>query len=263
MSDISLVVNYLKFWFSAKRKKGHGVHSPYIFDLITEVFYKKKKNQKFKAIETIRKTLKKSIERIEINDLGRGSRKATSIDRNVAHIAKNSLKPKKQAQLLYRLLAYKEASKIIELGTSLGITTAYLAQSNLKAHVFTLEGCTNTLNIAKTNHAKLNLQNISYVQGNFNNTLSAVLKNEPFWDVIFFDGNHTKDATINYFLECLPYTNNESIFIFDDIYLSEEMHDAWQTIINNEQVKASIDIFHMGFVFFRKEMTKEHFKLRF
>lgn len=263
MSNTKLAIQYLKFWLAAKRKKGHGIHSPFFFDLVSHVFYKKKNKTDYKPIEELRKQLLKSNEEIEIRDLGAGSRTTSSQMRKISDIAQHSLKPKKQAQLLNRLIQYIEPSNILELGTSLGITTSYLAKASPKAKVITIEGCPEITKRAQQNLTSLNVDNVELVCDNLNNSLEKVVTRIETIDFAFFDGNHTKQATLKYFDQCLKKANNNSIFCFDDIYLNDGMQEAWQEIIAHKNVTASLDIFFMGFVFFRKELSHEHFKLRF
>ena len=80
--------------------------------------------------------------------------------------------------------------------------------------------------------------------------------------MVYFDGNHQKAATLEYFQHCLQFVNNESFFIFDDIHWSKEMESAWEEIKKHPKVKVTIDTFQWGIVFFRKEQEKEHFIIR-
>ena len=85
------------------------------------------------------------------------------------------------------------------------------------------------------------------------------LKEHNQLDFVFFDGNHKKKPTLSYFKQCLEVAHEDSIFIFDDIYWSTEMTEAWQEIKKHPKVTLSIDCFEMGIVFFKKEQAKEHF----
>ena len=200
---------------------------------------------------------------ISITDFGAGSSINASKKRAVASIAKHSLKPAKYAQLLFRLVRHFKPEIIVELGTSLGITTLYLATPRSNAKVLTLEGCPETSAIAKSNFERFQTNNIHIVTGNFNGTLPKTLSSIPSLDFVFFDGNHQKAATLDYFSQCLPYINNDSVFVFDDIYWSSGMQEAWETVKKNPSVTVSIDLYAIGIVFFRKEQEKQHFTIKF
>ena len=151
--------------------------------------------------------------------------------------------------------------EILEIGTSVGLGTAALSLGNSQSTITSLEGCTNTSNIALNLFKEFQLNNIHLEIGEFKNTLPLTLKNNNF-DLIYFDGNHDKTATLNYFEQCLNSATNDSVFIFDDIYWSTEMKEAWDIIKNNDMVRVSIDIFYWGLVFFRNEQRKQHFTIR-
>jgi len=184
--------------------------------------------------------------------------------RSIASIARHAAKSKKWAQLLFRIVNYYQPGHILELGTSLGITTAYLASANKDLPVFTMEGAGAVAAVAQKNFGKLQLENIKIVEGNFDETLSGLLNDLPGVDFAFVDGNHRKKPTVQYFEQLLPKLNEYSILIFDDVHWSKEMEEAWKYIKANDAVTLSIDLFFIGIVFFRKEQkVKQHFTIRF
>ncbi|MFA5298857.1 MAG: class I SAM-dependent methyltransferase, partial [Lutibacter sp.] len=148
-----------------------------------------------------------------------------------------------------------------EIGTSVGLGTSVLSIGNPEAEIITLEGCENTAQIAKELFNSFQLNNIQLYLGNFAETLPSTLKNKPY-DLIYFDGNHQKKATLHYFNLCLETAHNNSLFIFDDINWSPEMQQAWNEIKNHSKVTVSIDTYFWGLVFFRKEQKKQHFIIR-
>lgn len=244
-----------------KSTKQQDAHSPFVLDLLTNVVYVKTNYYPFKKIEKWRELMLDSKKTIQCIDLGAGGEKAS--DKKVSDIAKHSAKPTKQAQLLFRLVNYFQPAQVIELGTSLGISTAYLASANSKTQVITIEGCPETARVAQENFQLLKLKNITSLVGNFDEVLPKVLNKVNTLDFVFFDGNHRKQATLNYFEQCLKKTTEDSVFVFDDIYWSEEMMEAWEEIKNNTRVTITLDLFFMGIVFFRKEQAKQHFLIRF
>jgi predicted O-methyltransferase YrrM len=184
--------------------------------------------------------------------------------RSISSIAKNAAKPKKFGQLLYRIVKEYKPQTILELGTSLGITTSYLSNGNPASNVITMEGATEVANFAKQNFQKLQLQNIQFAEGNFDNTLPAVVHGLSSVDFCFIDGNHQQEPTERYFQQLLPKTHNDSILIFDDIHWSPGMEQAWQAILEHPSVRCSIDLFFIGIILFRSEFReKQHFTIRF
>lgn len=259
MKNIFFLFKYLKYLLSAKT--AHGIHSPFVFDLYNEVINKKGNYYSFDKIELLRTKLLISNKEIDVTDLGTGK----SGKRTISEIAERSLKNKKYAWLLFRIVNHFKPNTILELGTSLGISTAYLASSNPNAKVITIEGCPSISNEAKNNFASLGLNNIETVVGNFDNVLTSNLQHltsNGNLDFVFFDGNHKKIPTLNYFKQCLEYAHNNSIFIFDDIHWSDEMENVWEEIKSHPQVLITIDLFFMGLVFFRKEQEKQNFVIR-
>ena len=195
---------------------------------------------------------------------GQASVTSKTNQRSVASIAKNAAKPKKFGQLLYRMVKKYQPDTIIELGTSLGITTSYLSIAKPHTKIITMEGSPAIAAAAKENFKELKLDNISLAEGNFDHTLSSVLSDLPPVDFCFIDGNHRQEPTVRYFQQLLPKMGNDSILIFDDIHWSKEMEQAWETIKQHDAVRCSIDLFFIGIVFFRQGFKeKQHFEIRF
>lgn len=251
--------SYLKFLIKSTNQ--HGIHSPFVYDLITKCLYIKTDSNKISIINQFRNQLLKSNKIIEVTDFGKGSKVFKSNKRRVSKIAKVAGVSKKRSHLLTRIVTYFNPTTILEIGTSLGIGTASLAIGNANATITSLEGCGNTAAIASEQFQKFNLNNIDLSIGNFKDTLPKSLKNN-YYDLIYFDGNHQKKPTLDYFKQCLDSINNESVFIFDDIHWSKEMLEAWEIIKNHPKVTVTIDTYFWGFVFFRKEQVKEHFTIR-
>jgi predicted O-methyltransferase YrrM len=179
-----------------------------------------------------------------------------------AKIAKTAGISSKRAKLLYRITTYFQPETILEIGTSLGLATAALALGNSKAKIITLEGCPNTAKTAQNQLGKFGLTNVKSVvtefKSYFDNYQSSIIN----YQLIYFDGNHSKKATLDYFDLLLPTITNDTVWIFDDIHWSKDMEDAWKIIKNHPKVTVTIDTFQWGLVFFRYEQEKEHFVIR-
>ncbi|WP_153800281.1 O-methyltransferase [Foetidibacter luteolus] len=263
-SKLQLLKKFIQYRVAASNGKGHGVHSPFVYEFIRHVLNDDRTYYCYQQIEQLREKLKQDDRVLTIEDFGAGSRVNPHYERSVSSIAKSALKQKKFSQLLFRMINYYRPQTTLELGTSLGITTAYLAAADTGAKVITMEGAQAVADVARKNFQSLNLHNISLVQGNFDDTLPPLLQQLPVIDFAFIDGNHRKDPTVNYYHKLLPKTNANSILIFDDIHWSEEMEAAWEYIKNQEAVTLSIDLFFIGIVFFRKESkVKQHFTIKY
>nr|WP_294901321.1 class I SAM-dependent methyltransferase [uncultured Pedobacter sp.] len=261
MFNTTLTKNYIKHILSAKTR--HGTHSPFVYNLVDKVIYDFKDKPAYKNIENLRKDLLQSHRSIKVTDLGAGSLVNNQQTKQVKSIAKNALKPKKLAQLLYRLAQEFKPTNLLELGTCLGITTAYFSEALPQAKIITMEGCPQTASVAKENWEKLSIKNIAVEVGNFDVTLPEVIAKQDELDFVFIDGNHRKDATLNYFNLCLPKVHEGSVIIFDDIYWSKGMAEAWEEIKSHPDVTVTIDLFWIGLVFFRSGQAKQDFKIRF
>ena len=263
-SKLQFGIKYLHYWLKASNGKGHGIHSPFVFDFIKNVLNDNRQFAAYSKVEKLRTSLIKNQKSLQVEDLGAGSHLNPYSQRTISSIVRHAAKPPKYGQLLYRMAKYYKAKNIIEAGTSLGITTSYLAQANADASIVTLEGASEVADQALKNFKDLQLNNIKLIKGDFNETLSVALQEWSQVDLVFIDGNHQKHPTINYFKQLLDHIHNNTILIFDDIHWSPGMEEAWELIRVNENVTATIDLFFIGIVFFRKEIkNKQHFMIRF
>ncbi|MBT8273456.1 MAG: class I SAM-dependent methyltransferase [Bacteroidia bacterium] len=259
---IALIIAYIKFWFRSGNQ--HGVHSPFVYDLITKCFYDKKKYPIYAQLKNYREQLRSNDDIINVTDLGVGNQVMNSdtihIDRKVSFIAKRAGTTTYRAKLLFRLVHYFKFENILELGSSLGIGTYAMSLGNPSASITSIEGCPNISRFTAQNLKNNQISNVEILTGNFDDVLNQL--DASNYDLIFVDGNHQKEATVQYFELLLPKAHNDSVFIFDDIYWSKGMTEAWNIIKDHPQVTVSIDTFFWGFIFFRKEQPKEHFRIR-
>ena len=267
-SSTTLLVKWLRYYFSADNGKGHGIHSPFVYDFIVNVLNDREKYPEYIRIEQLRKELAGDDTILGIEDFGAGPSRNAGKNRSVADIVTNAAKTRKWGQLLFRMAHYYKPENMLELGTSLGISAAYLASGNLRGKLVTLEGATSAASLATQNFQKLGLKNIELIQGNFDKTLQNVIvsipsKRAPKVDMVFVAGNHRKESTLRYFEMLLPVMADSSMIVFDDVHWSVEMEEAWKQICGDQRVMLSMDLFFIGIVFFRKEFKiKQHFRIR-
>lgn len=263
-SKFKLAGKYLHYYITASNGKGHGIHSPFVFDFVHHVLNDGAIYTCYEPIEQKRKSLLQNKTVIDVEDFGAGSAVIKTNKRLVSAIAKSSLKTKKYAQLLFRIANYYQPQTLLELGTSFGITTAYLASANENAKVLTCEGSAAIASIAKQNFNALQLKNIEITEGDFSTSFSPLLAQLKKVDFAFVDGNHRKAPTLEYFTEILQHTTATSILVFDDIHWSAEMEDAWDEIKKHPSVTLTIDLFFIGIVFINPDFKiPQHYSIRY
>lgn len=252
---------YIRYKLRAKNE--FSLHSPFMFDLYNAVFKKAKKtNSRYNFIEEIRKDSFKNHSIINIIDLGAGSMKSNSSSRKISTIAKTASKPKKYTRFLAELASYLKSKNILELGTSLGFSTMYIADRNNDSRITTIEGSVEIQQLALLNVNRSGLKNIISIEGDFDKVLPELLLNNTY-DLIFIDGNHTYEATLRYFNWLKNTAAKNTVIVFDDIYWNKHMTNAWKKIIEDKQITVTIDMFEFGIVFFNDNLTKQDFCLRY
>ncbi|HOU98460.1 MAG TPA: class I SAM-dependent methyltransferase [Bacteroidales bacterium] len=252
-----------KYYLFSRHKKGHAIHSPFVFGLITEVFLDKTDYPEYKIIEQRIKLLKKSKQSVHTQLYG-AKPSAVKVLVKIKSIAKKSTISPRYGRLLFRLVRYYKAQQVLELGSCLGVSTSYLALANKTGQVWSIEASDEFAQIANetVNHCEIN--NVEIINGTFEEKLCFVLDKISSLDVVFIDGNHTFNATLKYFDILAKKAKNNTLIILDDIYWSKDMYRAWKEIQKNEKVTLTVDIHRMGLVFFKKEiMVKQHFVIRF
>ncbi len=260
--DLKTILKYINYKLTAYTE--HDLHSPFLFNFYTELIKNEHPFGDFEELNAIRKTLQANTTILDITDFGAGSKKLRSNTREVRKIARHGIAQKQQAEFLYRLLNKFAPNTIVELGTSIGLTSLYLSKSAPRSSVYTIEGCPNLYQFSKELFKTNSASNIVSINGNFNTEFPKLLSRIGSLDFLYIDGNHAYEPTMNYFKLALEKKNTSSIFVFDDIYWSEGMQRAWKEIRTHKEVTLSLDLFYFGIVFFRTEnKEKEHFVLKF
>lgn len=251
------IVKYIQYFF--KSQNILRIHSPFVYAFYQNVLLPKNYINLEKT-EKLKRYYAEGNFPLENEDYGAGSK--TSYKLSSKTLVKNVASKKKYGNLLFNFVQYYKPENILELGTNLGIGTSYLASGNFHNSIVTVEGNKSISTLAKESLNKFEFKNIDFVCAKFDDVILSTLKENNAFELVFIDGNHTKEATIRYFNIISEYAKNDTVIIFDDIYWSKGMTEAWETIISNEKVRLSIDLFKFGLVFFRKEnYKKEHFVL--
>jgi len=259
MPDLFRVADFLAYLLHARGK--HGVHSPFVYRLVTDILEQRTLHPSYHRIELIRAAMLESSAQIRMHDLGTGKKKDV---RSLREITASTAKRAKYGRLLHRIIAAFRPEYAVELGSCTGISTLYQSIGMEHHPLFSIEGDPTLASIAKENLREAGLEErAKIIQGNFDTAFPALLQHIPQLDYLFADGNHTLEATLHYFQMALNKAHEGSLFIFDDIHWNEDMFRAWNIIKNHKEVRVSIDIFAMGLVFFRTVQEKEHFILRY
>jgi len=257
------IQRFFNYYLFSRHRYGHGIHSPFVFDLVSNIFRNKIDSDIVFTIEMIRKKLIADRRLIMVNDLGAGSKRMKTSLRKVSDIVRYSSVSKKYGILLSNMAAAFGNSFILEFGTSFGISTMYMAASSPGAKVVTMEGCRAISEIALMNFKEAGLTNIGLLNGPFDSLLPGIKSENRSPDLVFIDGDHRKEAVIRYFRQVADMSDSRTVIVVDDIYSSSEMAEAWIEIKNHENVTLSIDIFRMGIIFFRKDLNHINYVVRY
>ncbi len=251
------ILKYIGHYFTARNTRGFGVHSPFMFQFIQNVLGEKHYFYAFTEIEKLRKSELQNAETVHITDFGTGKDREST----VKDILKKSVNSARCGQLLFRVIHYFKFQDVLELGTSLGFSTSYLASSSTEIKCTTIEGSPEIASRARRNFEKLNLKNIELIVGNIDDVLPDIVAEKEKLDLVYVDANHTQEATLRYFEMCLPKIHNDSVMVFDDIHWSKGMEEAWNKINAHPAVTSTVDVFRFGIVFFNKNLNKKHYKV--
>ncbi|KYP15068.1 class I SAM-dependent methyltransferase [Flavihumibacter sp. CACIAM 22H1] len=261
-SHFRLAVKYLYYWITAANGKGHGIHSPFVFALIRDVLNDRGEYYAFSTIEALRLRLELDKSAIEVLDLGAGGAGTRQVP--ISTLTKRTSKSKKLGRLLFRLTNYFQPKTMVELGTSMGLSAAYLYAGNRTGNLITLEGAPAVAAQARENFRQLSFNDIRVVTGNFDHTLEPLLSELQQVDFAYVDGNHRYEPTLRYFDLLKAKRSNQSVLVFDDIHWSQEMEAAWEKIKQDPAVRCTIDLFFIGLVFFTDSFKHpQHFTIRF
>jgi len=262
--------SFITYWLNAV--DAHSIHSPFFYDFYTQVVRpgkhasshshdKDHQQHAFRQIESARTSLLQNHTAIKVLDLGAGSKHASGPHRKISEIAKHSLSGARYGQLYHRAVAHYRAEHVLELGTSLGINTMYLAACP-GTHVITIEGSPEVAGLASSLFAQQHISNVAVVNGNIDEVLPPVVDQMSRIDFAFLDANHRFAPTVRYFDHIVSKVHPGSVVVVDDIHQSTDMHRAWTEIKQHPRTKGTADLFRCGFVFFDPSLNSQHFVLQ-
>jgi predicted O-methyltransferase YrrM len=264
MSRFWLLQQYIKWYFTAKNL--HGTHSPFMYSFLDSCLNKAHDKKLFRDIEDRRKELKKNTTILHYTDPGAGNRNKNEpsiTQRKVSTIARNSLQPQRYGLLFNSMISYFEIENVLELGTSLGITSAYMSRANQSVSIDTIEGAKEVAALARETFLKLNCNNISLHIGTFDEILPTLLNGKRQFQMVFIDGDHKGLSLLKYFNQIVKHIPEHGVIVVDDIRWSRSMFDAWNQIKKHPDVQITVDLFNMGLVFLKQGLSKENFMIKF
>lgn len=261
MSRFFQFKSFFTYWLDAVDQ--HSLHSPFLFELATKVLKEQFTHPEHATLKALKRQLENDDRILSVTDYGAGSMRLKHPKRQISQIARTSVSDEKFSLLYCRLIQHYQCKHVLELGTSIGLNTLYMAAGNPSVHVVTFEGSSEIAHIARESTAKLRLENVHIIEGNLDDTLPDYLSTSPVLDFVFIDANHRYGPTRQYFEWLVAKSHKQSIFVVDDIHYSREMEDAWRTIQAHAQVYTTVDLYRCGLVFFNPALTKQNVVLQF
>lgn len=256
-SKIRLAQRFFQYY--RKATTVYKIHSPFLYRLADSILEDERSFYPFIELETLRHKALRDNHKLSFEDLGAGSASLSvnkQVTRSVSQIAQTAVSNPGKCRILFRIVLWRKPGKMLEIGTSLGIATLYQYLAARNAKMITLEGISAISAIARLHFSIFNIDKINLLTGHFNDTLPGALKELQELDYAFIDGNHRKEPVLNYFHQCLDYSNENTVIVIDDIYWSDEMAEAWEMIKANPKATCTIDLFKFGIVLFSKNDTQ-------
>lgn len=257
------ILEYIRHLFHRRHRRGHGIHSPYVFEFVNKVLFNGAKYVVADGLTAKHRELKSDLRKIPVTDIGAGSTADKSRERTVASFVRHSSLSEKYGGLLYRIAHWFKPDMMLELGTGLGISTLYLASGSSGTPLHSIEGNKYRVVFARELMDDFDLQSVHIHTGDMSECLDAIIPSISGKLLAFVDGNHRYEPTMVYMKKLLGACEGEALIIMDDIYWSKEMTRAWKELLLWPEVRISIDLYYMGILMLRKDLHKAHYKIKF
>ena len=267
---------FLRHLLTARSTAGHGVHSPFVFDFLTQVVRGKGDVLIMGEVESLRREMLSDRRTVRVTDLGSGSTVNKGEERRVSRIASVAALPQRQAALLSRIAASLrgvtprgdkgpgpgDPGIILELGSSLGISTLALALAAPERRVITVEGCPETAAIARENLKNHGASNATVLNLEFSAALEFLIKEGLKVSFAFIDGNHRGTALTEYVSE-IASMGEEMIIVADDIRHTKEMFLAWRSVESSGIAAVTMETLRLGILFIKHGITPGRYRIRY
>ncbi len=271
-------LKYLQHLFYLRHRKGFGIHSPGLFELVNGVIFNAYQLKVPDEIRAVHRELGNDRTLIGPEapgspvqgardpgtaDPGAGSRVGRPENRTVGSFVRRSSVSSRYGALLYRMARWFEPGMIIELGTGLGISTLYLAAGSNGVPLHTIEGNRARAEFSSQLIKRCGFFAVKVHVGEIGEMLERLPETGEKRFLAFVDGNHQYGPTLTYLRRLIDMAGEEALVIMDDIHWSRGMYRAWREIISWQEVRASIDLFHVGILWLRKDLAKTELKMKF
>lgn len=281
----AILIKYLKYRLAARGRRGRGIHSPLVYDLIRKVIVNEERWKVPGRVVEVHRALLKDRTRLAFEEFGAGSRVAstesggdsrddftgsdagsgiTSVaSRSIRSLTRRSSVNRRFGRFLFRLVRWFRPDELIELGTGIGVSTLYLSAA-FDRQMESVEASPQKHAFSKVLFEQYGIKNVKTHCGTFMQCFEDVVPDPDARSMVFLDGDHRYGATME-LVERLIDTrkNGEMLIVIDDIHWSEEMERAWNELRHDSRIPFTVDLFQVGLVFIRDEVSKQHFTLTF
>lgn len=260
IAKINFLRKGLLLYRSIRYRKGFGVHSPFVFSLITKVIEEKCPYYCFQEIELLRKQLLFGEKKITYPDRKCNGRIKT---RAIGSIVKHEAISPKEGALLFRLTNYFKSKHILQIGSNMGLSTLYLTSYAKGLSCIALEHIPEFAEISKQTISRKGRNKVDLRIGEYIKLLPQALNDLHTVDLVFFNTQHETVDNQELFNECLKFVKNETLFIFEGINANNEMRSFWKNVCACPEVTVSLDLFSLGIAVFNKKLHKKNYIVYF
>lgn len=255
-------LQYIRHLFFLKHRNGHGIHSPYVFELVNGILFNSRQWEVPLQVREVHRIMKKDCSLIPREEPP-GVRADDSDLRSISSFVKKASVRPGYGALLFRMARWFEPDAVVELGSGLGISTAYLRAGAPEVPFHAVEGGKIRSLMARQVIYRSKLNEVEIHTGDIGQLLPGILNGIPARFLAFVDGNHHYEPTMKYLDLLLQARGEEAVIVMDDIYWSKGMQKAWREIIARPEVRVSVDLFHMGILLLRSDLDRARLKIKF
>lgn len=254
---MSYYVDLLRYLFQSKHRRGYGVHSPSVFRLITLVIEERLPYYSYFLIEKIRYLSNRKGVDVFLSEEGE------LFEKNKVCLAKWGQLGIAYDQILFRLVNYYKPKTIVELGTTMGFSTLYLATPNSQAHVITLSEKKEISDLAKNNFKKSSVCNILLKEGGIESNFRKLIQEQVQFDFLSINCTMLPRGFYSYCNTLLQTGSFGGVIVINEPYFWESNRDDLKKIKLHDQVRVVIDLFHIVILILDSNLQKEEFVLRY
>lgn len=254
-----------RHFVTSKSSVGHGVHSPFVYNFLTEVINQQTPPAMVSGAESLRAEMLADRRAIDVTDYGIGTCGRKDPKRVIHDIAANAALSPRNAAMLARIAAAHSTPAggvVLELGTSLGISTLCLSAAAPQNRIITVEGCPSVASVAQENLRKHKVSNVQLINAEFSDALRYLQQQNIRVGLAFIDGNHNGEALLKYFGVIMEMAAENITVVADDIHLNRSMYEGWKKICCNWHEDAIVEMFSFGILFRKRVLTPGRYKIR-